>query len=76
VHVAVREGLVSGALCAAAAGAAHLALSTYAKEAYASRAYVYPRRIAATVLILGGIWGGANAGYAKAVINWNGAAGE
>ena len=70
-HVALREGLAGGALSALAAGAAHVALARLAPAAYA-RATLQPlKRIAATVLVLGGAWGSANAGYARATIAWN-----
>ena len=71
VRVAVREGAASGALCAAAAAAAHFSLRALAPAAYAARSLVPLRRIAATVLVLGGAWRGANVGYARAVLRWN-----
>jgi hypothetical protein len=72
VRVALSSGLESGAWGAAAAAAAHAALRTLAPAAYAARAPAPLRRIAATVLVLGGAWRGANVGYARATLRWNG----
>jgi len=71
VQVALRSGATSGALCAAAAAGAHVALRAVAPLAYGAPALAPLRRIAATVLVLGGTWFGANAGYAKATLRWN-----
>ena len=71
VQVALRAGATSGALCAAAAVGVHLVLRAFAPVAYGAPALAPLRRIAGTVLVLGGTWFGANAGYAKAAIRWN-----